>query len=299
MSGTPTTEGVPTASLAQTLTTDAQVAPPSTEIPASESKSASNRPAPTSSSPVPQTEAELAESRDVVDPSGVPEPKTSPPSTISPSRHGRAASMGAPSLFTNADGQTIAGSTFINGAGTTGPNATAEHNASLHQRAASADAMLSEEQKAKIAKNGGEYCVIGNKQLAKIIQNEAKVEKKALNIALKELAELQKIQKTAVKREAKAQAAYTKTLSTFQKHEAAFLAARSKYEASQALLTSNSDTLEISRANAKEATSSMQEKSQEVDGLRTMFDVDERERAVKLGDLGVSPNRSRFSMLVG
>jgi hypothetical protein len=43
------------------------------------------------------------------------------------------------------------------------------------------------------------FAAKGNKQLAKIIKTEAKVEKKALNLALKELAELQKIQKTAVK----------------------------------------------------------------------------------------------------
>ncbi|KAJ7903381.1 hypothetical protein B0H14DRAFT_3421608 [Mycena olivaceomarginata] len=313
MSDTPTTEGVPAAPLAQSTTIDAPVAGAANktpvlaqENPASESTPASDPPAATpppaaSSSPVPQTEAERAEAQDVVDPNDIPEPKTSPTSTISPSRHGRAASLGyapsltRPSVFTNADGQTIAGSTFINGAGTTGPNATAEHNDSLHQRAASADAVLSEEQKAKIAKNGAK----GNKQLAKIIKTEAKVEKKALNLALKELAELQKIQKTAVKHEAKAQSAYTKTLSTFQKHEAAFLAARSKYEASQALLTSNTEALEICRGNAKEATASMQEKSQEVDGLRTMFDVDEKEREVKLVELTGKPStaRSRFSIL--
>ncbi|KAJ6531937.1 hypothetical protein B0H19DRAFT_966457 [Mycena capillaripes] len=254
---------------------------------------------PASSSPVPQTEAELAESRDIVDPNGIPERKTSPTSTLSPNGHARAASLGyapslsRPSVFTNADGQTIAGSTFINGAGTTGPNATAEHNESLHQRAASADAALSEEQKARIAKNG----VKGNKQLAKIIKNEAKIEKKALNVALKELNELQKIQKTAVKREAKAQSAYTKTLSTFQKHEAAFLAARSKYEASQALLTSNTEALEISRSNAKEATASMQDKSQEVDALRTNFSVDEKEREVTLVELTGKPTTSRWSIM--
>ncbi|KAJ7364183.1 hypothetical protein DFH08DRAFT_268194 [Mycena albidolilacea] len=303
MSDTPTTEGVPAAPLTQSPTIDAPAKTPvlvanapTQENPASESTPASDPP----SFPVPQTDAERAEARDVVNPNDIPEPKTSPTSTISPGHHGRAASLDTPSLtrpsvFTNADGQTIAGSTFINGAGTTGPNATAEHNESLHQRAASADAVLSEGQKAKIAKNGAK----GNKQLAKIIKTEAKVEKKALNLALKELAELQKIQKTAVKREAKAQSAYTKTLSTFQKHEAAFLAARSKYEASQALLTSNTEALEICRGNAKESTASMQEKSQEVDGLRTMFDVDEKEREVKLVELTGKPStaRSRFSIL--
>lgn len=177
MSDTPTTEGVPAAPLTQSTTIDAPGAgaasgtpilaanAPTRENPASESTPASDPSAATpppaaSSSPVPQTEAERAEARHVVVPTDIPEPKTSPTSTISPSHHGRAASLGAPSLarpsvFTNADGQTIAGSTFINGAGTTGPNATAEHNDSLHQRAASADAVLSEEQKAKIAKNGG------------------------------------------------------------------------------------------------------------------------------------------------
>jgi hypothetical protein len=168
MPDAPTTEGVPAAPLTQSPTIDAPVAKTpvlaanaptvlAQENPASESTPASDPP----SSPVPQTDAERAEARDVVDPNDIPEPKTSPTSTISPGHHGRAASLGyapsltRPSVFTNADGQTIAGSTFINGAGTTGPNATAEHNESLHQRAASADAVLSGEQKAMIAKNGG------------------------------------------------------------------------------------------------------------------------------------------------
>ncbi|KAJ7126855.1 hypothetical protein C8R44DRAFT_617404 [Mycena epipterygia] len=271
---------------------------PAALTPAPESEPASiSPPAAAASNPVPQTEAERAESSDVVDPNGVPERKASP---VSPNGHGRAASLGyAPSVsrrsvFTNGDGQTIGGSTFINGAGTTGPNATAEHNDGLHQRAASADAALTEEQRSRITKNGAK----GNKQLAKIIKTEAKVEKKALGVAVKELAELQKIQKTAVKREAKAQSAYTKTLSSFQKYEAAFLAARAKYETTQAMLTSHTEALDISRSNAKEATASMQDKSQEVDGLRTMFSVDEKEREVKLVELTGKPSTSsRWSIM--
>ncbi|KAJ6513092.1 hypothetical protein C8R45DRAFT_1088173 [Mycena sanguinolenta] len=306
MSGTPITEGVPAAPARSPIDAQIETSTVAAEAPAvlaqEEPKPASDLAVTNlSNSPVLQTEAEVAESRDVVNPKGTPEPKSSPASTISPTHHHEraatvdyASTLGKPGVFTNVDGHTIVGSTFINGAGTTGPNATAEHNDSLHQRAASADAVLSEEQKAKIAKNGAK----GSRQLAKIIKTEAKVEKQALNVALKELAELQKIQKTA--HEAKAQAVYTKALTTFQKHEAAFLAARSKYEASQALLTSNTDALEISRSNAKEATARMQEKSQEVDGLRTMFDVDEKERAVKLGDLAASqPPRSRFSIRLG
>ncbi|KAJ7773421.1 hypothetical protein B0H16DRAFT_148897 [Mycena metata] len=312
----PTTEGVPALSVVTPPVPDAHQKPDfaaeahaalAAKEASPESEPISEPPAaatlsdpPASTSPVPQTDAELAESRDVVDPNGISEPKASPPSTLSPHGHGRAASLGyAPSIgnrsvFTNADGQTIGGSTFINGAGTTGPNATAEHNEGLHQRAASADATLSEQQKSRIAKNGAK----GNKQLAKIIKTEAKVEKKALTVALKELASLQKIQKTAVKREAKAQSVYTKTLTTFQKHEAAFLAARTKYESSQSQLTSNTEALEISRNNAKEATAGMQDKSQEVDGLRTMFDVDEKEREVKLVELTGKPSTSsRWSIL--
>ncbi|KAJ7707554.1 hypothetical protein B0H17DRAFT_1192033 [Mycena rosella] len=289
---TPTTEAAP--AIVESPVADAPLHVPATtplaEAPPIEAPAALTEP-PTAAAPAVSTPPATAEP-----------PKTSPTSSaLSPNGHGRAASLGyAPSVskrsvFTNNDGETIGGSTFINGAGTTGPNATAERNESLHQRAASADAALSEQQKARIAKNGAK----GNKQLAKIIQTEAKVEKKALNVAVKELGELQKIQKTAVKREAKAQAAYTKTLTKFQKYEAAFLAARAKFEASQSTLTSHTETLEISRNNAKEATASMQDKSQEVDGLRTMFDVDEKEREVKMVELTGKPtttSRWRFQV---
>ncbi|KAJ7067070.1 hypothetical protein C8F01DRAFT_658111 [Mycena amicta] len=249
-------------------------------------------------SPVPEN-VECVEATDTVEP--IPGATSSPASSLSQKvQHTRgvsvdhAASIAQRSIFTNADGQAVAGSTFINGAGTTGPNATAEHDDSLHLRAASADAVLTEEQKAKIAKSGSK----SNKQLAKVIKSEAKVEKKAVNVAVQELSQLQKIQKTAVKREEKAQTAYNKSLSTFQKHEAAFLAARAKFEASQSLLNSHTETLEISRTNAKEATASLQDKSQEVDGLRKMLDVDEREREVKLVELtGKGSTRSRWSII--
>lgn len=74
-------------------------------------------------------------------------------------------------------------------------------------------------------------------------------------------------------------------MSVFQKHEAVFLAARSKYEAAQSTLSSETETLELNRSNAREATEKMQDKSVEVESLRTMLGVDERERAVKLGEL--------------
>ncbi|KAF7321684.1 DNA binding protein Ncp1 [Mycena kentingensis (nom. inval.)] len=250
-------------------------------------------------SPVIETDAENVTSPDLAATAATAAvtatPGTSPTSSVQQkAAHARAASLAQRSIFSNADGQSVSGSTFINGAGTTGPHAVAEHGESLHFRAASANATLSEEQRARIAKTESK----SNKQIAKVVKAEAKLEKKALDVAVNELAILQKMQKTAVKREEKAQSTYNKSLSTFQKHEAAFLAARAKFEASQALLTANTDTLEISRSNAKQATEKLQDKAQEVDGLRTVFDVDEKEREVKLVELtGKGSTRKRWSII--
>ncbi|KAF9468022.1 hypothetical protein BDZ94DRAFT_1144786, partial [Collybia nuda] len=198
----------------------------------------------------------------------------------------RSSSLTRPSLFTNTDGQTIEGSTFIGGAATTGPNSQAKKNETLHQRAMSADASLTPKQRAKIAKAEGKSTNAKDGQrISKVIKEEAKAEKKALDVAINELAELQKIQKAAVKSEAKAHTSHTKVLAEFQKLEAVFLAARAKFEASQARLRSEEETLEIVRNNAKEATEKLQEKAQEVDSLRTMYGVDERERAAKLAEI--------------
>ncbi|KAJ7678949.1 hypothetical protein DFH06DRAFT_502145 [Mycena polygramma] len=170
---TPTTEVPPLAPLPATTQPDpalaplhapvpvaGQAAPPAQEAPASINSVSPAMPA--ANSPEPQTEAELAEARDTVDPNGVQPSRISPTSTPPPNGHARSASLGhAPSIgrasvFTNTDGQTVGGSTFINGAGTTGPSASVERNESLHQRAASADATFSEQQKARITKNGCE-----------------------------------------------------------------------------------------------------------------------------------------------
>ncbi len=59
------------------------------------------------------------------------------------------------SIFNNAEGQPVAGSTFINGAGTTGPSASVEADESLHARAASANDALSSKQKKKVQKAEG------------------------------------------------------------------------------------------------------------------------------------------------
>ncbi|KIK62930.1 hypothetical protein GYMLUDRAFT_471361 [Collybiopsis luxurians FD-317 M1] len=177
------------------------------------------------------------------------------------------------SMFTDVEGRPVNGSTFINGAGTTGPSATAVPiDDSLHRRMQTADSVLSGKQKKKIGK-------------VEVIKQESKVEKQSLDVAIRELGELQKLQKAAVKREAKAHTAHTKALTAFQKAEEVYLAARTKYEVAQAAMQAESEILEIARNNARSATENMQEKATEVDGLRKVFGVDEREREVMLTDL--------------
>lgn len=95
--------------------------------------------------------------------------------------------------------------------------------------------------------------------------------------------------------EAKAHTSHTKVLTEFQKLEAIFLAARAKYEAAQARLHSEEETLEIVRNNARDATERLQEKSQEVDSLRTMYGVDERERAAKLAEISAKSAEHKSS----
>ncbi|KAJ3988920.1 hypothetical protein F5890DRAFT_1488821 [Lentinula detonsa] len=195
------------------------------------------------------------------------------------------------SMFTNAEGKPVNGSTFINGAGATGPSATATADGSLHRRMQSADDALTGKQKKKI----GQAEVKQGQRLSKVIKSESKVEKKSLEIAIQELGELQKIQKTAVKRESKAHTTHTKAVTAFHKAEEAYLAARTKYEIAQAAMQSEADNLEIARNNARGATENMQEKATEVDGLRKVFGVDEREREVMMNDLKGKPKDGKGS----
>lgn len=66
-------------------------------------------------------------------------------------------SLGRKSIFSNADGRPVSGSTFINGAGTTGPSASAEADESLAERSAIAEGALSAKQQSRIKKNEGAY----------------------------------------------------------------------------------------------------------------------------------------------
>ncbi|KAJ3865299.1 hypothetical protein EV359DRAFT_72506 [Lentinula novae-zelandiae] len=194
-------------------------------------------------------------------------------------------------MLTNADGKPVNGSAFINGAGATGPSATATADDSLHQRMQSADDALTGKQKKKI----GKVEVKQSQRLSKVIKSESKVEKQSMDIAIQELGELQKVQKSLVKRESKAHTAHTKALTAFHKAEEAYLAARTKYEIAQAAMQSEAENLEVARNNARQATENMQEKATEVDGLRKIFGVDEREREVMLTDLKGKPKDGKGS----
>jgi hypothetical protein len=140
------------------------------------------------------------------------------------------------------------------------------------------------------------------KQLSKVIKKESKIEKEALALAIKELAELQAIQKANIKVcylprslwrpkitlsqiESKAHTAHTVSLTALQKHEHAYHAARARYESAQAEALALEEALETSRRNAREATESMQEKMREVEGLRAQKGVDAREREVMIVEL--------------
>ncbi|KAK7050886.1 hypothetical protein VNI00_004998 [Paramarasmius palmivorus] len=180
----------------------------------------------------------------------------------------------------------VNGSTFVNGAGTTGPGATAIPDESFQQRVTAADGALTAKQKSKISKQE----VKEGKRLSKIIKQEGKVEKQALEVAINELAELQKIQNVKLN----VILLIPKAVQAFQKAETAYLAARTKFETAQALMLAEQDTLDIARNAAVEATTKMQEKSQEVDSLRQTFGVDERERAVKISELTASKSKSRW-----
>ncbi|KAG6842356.1 hypothetical protein C0991_010646 [Blastosporella zonata] len=191
------------------------------------------------------------------------------------------------SMFTGSTGQPIEGSTFIGGAATTGPHSTAQPHQDLTTRAAAADANLSRKDRSRIAKSEAE----DGKRLSKIIKDEGRAEKQSLGLAINELSMLQQEQANAISNEARAHQQRAKLQAEYQKQEKIFLVARAKYDAAHARLNSEEEALDLVRNKARDATEKLQDKSQEVDSLRTMFAVDERERAAKLVAISEKPQR--------
>ncbi|KAI0775196.1 hypothetical protein BD413DRAFT_533921 [Trametes elegans] len=175
----------------------------------------------------------------------------------------------------------LSGGSFAGGAGTVGPAASPAVEESFDARSRSAEASLSEKQKLKLNKAQ----VKEGKKVAKIIKAEGKAEQKALEEAVKELADIQKLQKAAVKEEAKSYTSYAKALREFHKAELEFFAARAKYERAQADLQAHEDAREASKQHAQDATEMLQEKNREVEWLRAQKAVDDRERGAKIRHL--------------
>ena len=85
--------------------------------------------------------------------------------------------------------------------------------------------------------------------------------------------------------EAHAHSNHSKSLFAFRKIEAAHLNAKLRYETALAELHAEDGALETLKNNTKAAGELVQNKSAEVDGLRTTLAVDEREREIRLSDL--------------
>lgn len=108
----------------------------------------------------------------------------------------------------------LGGGNFTTGAGTVGPAAMADLGGETFQaRSAEADAVLTRGQKSRIDKNScecgrcdlvdlemlNECAVKDGKRVAKVVKEEGKAEKKALEAAIRELADIQRLQKDAIK----------------------------------------------------------------------------------------------------
>ena len=160
----------------------------------------------TTVSPDQQQQTQQTQQTPSVD-AGPPVSYTAPKTSASLAR-----SASKKSAFTNSEGKQITGSAFVNGAGTTGPFSTVEADEELLNRANEAETNLSPKSKAKIYKSEGElwfhlreFCAQeftqaqDGKRLSKIIRDEGKLERQALQNAIRELEELQMAQKLAVK----------------------------------------------------------------------------------------------------
>lgn len=170
-------------------------------------------------------------------------------------------------------------STFAAGAATTVAQKTV--NETLHRRAATAETVLTSEEKAKIEKTEARDA----KQLSKIIQNEGKAEDKLLKTSIKELARIQKIQKAAAAEEASAITAHAKAVRLEQKLNKAYLEAKAKWESAVADLKSREEKLAAAREHGQTQTALVKEKLLEVEALRAQKATDDRERQAKLASL--------------
>ncbi|KAI0058686.1 hypothetical protein BV25DRAFT_1829925 [Artomyces pyxidatus] len=196
-----------------------------------------------------------------------------------------------PSRRTGSRDMDVDGSAFVNGAALAN-NAPPDVDTSVHERVASAEGELGPKEKAGIAKEEK----IHGRRLSKIIRGEAKSEKEALQVAMKELAEIQKIQKASVKEEAISHTKHSRTIGEAHKAEMALLAAREANERAETSLRATEEALEASRRHARETTEMLRLKMEEIERLRAYKQADDRERIVKIKSLSGSEKHgiSRF-----
>ena len=140
--------------------------------------------------------------------------------------------------------------------------------------------------------------------MSKVIKNEARVEKKNLDAAIRELSKLQKGQREAanvrkhhgisphtqltslrIQEEAKALTAHNDSIKSEQKANSRFLAAKTLQEQAQAEVRARLEGLELARENAQNQTKLLQEKTKEVEEMRSLKALDDREREARLREL--------------
>ncbi|KAI0264379.1 hypothetical protein BC834DRAFT_882798 [Gloeopeniophorella convolvens] len=187
----------------------------------------------------------------------------------------------------------LQGSTFANGAATATSEPPDVHPM-VHERMASAENELAAKDRAVIHK---EEHGLGRK-LSKVVRSEGKAEKAALQVAMKELAELQKMQKASIKEESTSHSKHSRALSDAHKAEMDLLAARNVNEREQTSLRSAEEALEASRRHARETTEMLREKMEEVERLRAYKQMDDRERVLKVKGL-VGDEKRGLSRILG
>ena len=87
---------------------------------------------------------------------------------------------------------------------------------------------------------------------------------------------------------------HTKLLDDVRKQDAEFMDAKARYETTLARLHAQEQMLERVKEYAREATEQTRARAQEVDSLRAMFGVDERERELRIMRLVGKKTRSSF-----
>ncbi|KZT07768.1 uncharacterized protein LAESUDRAFT_677672 [Laetiporus sulphureus 93-53] len=181
----------------------------------------------------------------------------------------------------------LSGGTFAEGPGTIGPSATPQPDDthSFVERSKVAEAGLTPKQRSRIGKA---HAKVG-KQISKVLKSEGKVERKALEQAIKELADIQKMQKNAVREESRAVSAHAKALRTFHKEELEHLAAKARFDRAQAELWTYEDARETARDHAADITDMLKEKNLEVEWLRAQKAADDSEREAKMQQLTGKP----------